>query len=249
MKSKITLLYILAIILIVVVYLDPVTADVVWDTSVRHQIEGTTVYNDVDYYEGVSLKMTYDEFVDLAKDRYGEDALHFYESPSYRMDGTMEINENVKWTAVHVKLYDETRDLNGYFVAGFKNELLEWAEAGMLFGCEDFHDFNDKADSLISVNKSIYDGMKSFSHALPEWELRSYENTEENTMADIDLVAPDAIYPAEENGMTTYHIYSYEEGKAGQIHFRYLTNDYSDTAETDGLWEFEDADFLTFRSY
>ena len=247
MKSKITLLYILAIILLVIVYIDPVTADVVWDTSVRHQIEGTTVYNDVDYYEGVSVNMPYDEFVDLAKDRYGEDALHFYESPSYIRGG---INENVKWTAVHVKLYDETRDLNGYFIAVFKNNLLAWTEAGMLFGCEDFHDFNDKADSLIAVNKSVYDGMKSFSHGMPEWKYRYYENVEENMMADIDLVAPDAIYPVEENGMTTYHIYSYEEGKAGQIHFRYLTNDYSDTAETDGLWEFpKDADFLTFRSY
>ncbi len=219
---------------------------VAWETSESsHRIDGTIMYNDVNYYDGVSLGMSYDDYLNFASERYGSESLYFYESLSY--DGT-EVVDGVVWKAIHVRLYDETKDLNGFFTAAFKNDVLNWTEAGMLFGCEDFDDFNDKSDELINVNKAIYDGMKSYSHPVPSWEFRVYESEDGSVYTHIDLVSPDAIYPAEDNGMATYVVSPYEEGKAGVVLFnhRYLLGD---DEYADGLWDFADADFLTFVEY
>ena len=198
--------------------------------DVGKPIDGTTVYEGTDFFEGMSFGMSYDEYISIVSERYGKDANVTYDAKA------MEIDEGCEWKHVHTKLYDPSREINSYVTAIFLNGKLDQLRAGSLVYATSVENFKERVEILISEHEDIYGDLKGNSLDVPagsyqsfnKWQHRFWETyyglgtegyLEEGFFVDIAL--PDALVNTESG--REYIVAPYEEGEAGVILYTYAT--------------------------
>ncbi len=111
-----------------------------------HRIDGTVVYNNLDFFEGIEFGMNVDEYADLVNDRFGKDATEFTHSLAYNIDGS--IDEGVEWTIARTFIYNEELDMNTVISASFINGKFNSFTTYALGYCEDYDDFVSRAELI-----------------------------------------------------------------------------------------------------
>lgn len=209
--------------------------------NTRHRIEGTTIYNDTDFFNGITPEITYNEYISIASEKYGVEALEIQQSPSYT-DKNLPPVEGYTWNAVHVRLYDETRDINSYVTFGFLNDEFQWAQTGSLVYCESESDFKKTAEKMISQSKHIFEDMES-AQSNEKWKTRTYTQIDDGNLVrgfGITIALPDSV------SSSPYKIDPYEVGNVGVILFDiypYYTEPYPESGTLNSL---DYSQFLSF---
>ena len=112
----------------------------------ENRIEGTAVYNGMDLYDGIEYGMTFEEYISLVNDRFGEQATETAESLSYDSEGN--VVDGNEWTCARTFVYNEEFDMNTVIKAEFLNGTFNGVWAYSLSYCEDFGDFKNRTEFL-----------------------------------------------------------------------------------------------------